>query len=49
LDGARSEELYELLADARKAWNVAVVVVTHSEWLAGKADRRLHLQDGAWA
>jgi lipoprotein-releasing system ATP-binding protein len=49
LDRARSEELYELLADARKAWNVAVVVVTHSEWLAGKADRRLHLQDGAWA
>jgi lipoprotein-releasing system ATP-binding protein len=49
LDRARSEELYELLADARKAWNVAVVVVTHSEWLAAKADRRLHLQDGAWA
>ncbi len=49
LDRARSEDLYERLADARKAWNVAVVVVTHSEWLAGKADRRLHLQDGAWA
>lgn len=49
LDRTRSEELYELLADARKAWNVAVVVVTHSEWLAEKADRRLHLQDGAWA
>ena len=49
LDRARSEELYELLSDARKAWNVAVVVVTHSEWLAAKADRRLHLQDGAWA
>jgi len=28
LDRARSEELYELLSDARKAWNVAVVVVT---------------------
>jgi lipoprotein-releasing system ATP-binding protein len=49
LDRARSEELYALLADARSAWNVAVVVVTHSDWLASKADRRLHLQDGKWA
>jgi lipoprotein-releasing system ATP-binding protein len=49
LDRARSEELYALLADARSAWNVSVVVVTHSDWLAARADRRLHLQDGAWA
>jgi lipoprotein-releasing system ATP-binding protein len=49
LDRARSEELYALLADARSAWNVAVVVVTHSDWLASKADRRLHLQDGKWS
>ncbi len=49
LDRARSEELYSLLAEARSTWNVSVVVVTHSDWLAARADRRLHLQDGAWA
>jgi len=48
LDRTRSEELYALLADARTTWNVSVVVVTHSDWLAARADRRLHLQDGAW-
>lgn len=49
LDRARSEELYSLLAEARSTWNVSVVVVTHSDWLAARTDRRLHLQDGAWA
>lgn len=48
LDRARSEELYELLSEARRAWNVAIIAVTHAESLASRADRRLHLQDGAW-
>jgi lipoprotein-releasing system ATP-binding protein len=48
LDRGRSEELYRLLDECRKVWNVAIVVATHSDWLAGKADRRLHLQDGQW-
>lgn len=48
LDRGRSEELYRLLDESRKIWNVAIVVATHSDWLAGKADRRLHLQDGQW-
>jgi lipoprotein-releasing system ATP-binding protein len=46
LDRARAEELYKLLNDARSEWNVAVVVVTHSDELASKADRILTLQDG---
>ena len=48
LDRERSEELYRLLDESRKVWNVAIVVATHSDWLASKADRRLHLQDGQW-
>lgn len=48
LDRGRSEELYRLLDESRKIWNVAIVVATHSDWLASKADRRLHLQDGQW-
>jgi len=48
LDRGRSEELYQLLDESRKVWNVAIVVATHSDWLASKADRRLHLQDGQW-
>lgn len=48
LDRGRSEELYRLLDESRKVWNVAIVVATHSDWLASKADRRLHLQDGQW-
>ena len=48
LDRGRSEELYRLLDECRQVWNVAIVVATHSDWLAGKADRRLHLQDGQW-
>ncbi len=48
LDRGRSEELYRLLDECRRVWNVAIVVATHSDWLASKADRRLHLQDGRW-
>jgi len=48
LDGARAEELYRLLDDARSAYGVAVVVVTHSEGLAARADRRLTLRNGQW-
>lgn len=48
LDRSRSEELYRLLDESRQVWNVAIVVATHSDWLASKADRRLHLQDGQW-
>ena len=48
LDRERSEELYHLLDEARTEWNVAVVVVTHADGLAARADRRLHLRDGRW-
>jgi lipoprotein-releasing system ATP-binding protein len=48
LDRERSEELYRLLDEARSEWDVAVVVVTHANSLAARADRRMHLRDGQW-
>ena len=48
LDRQRSSELFDILQDVRKHSDVAMVVVTHSEEWASKADRTLHLSDGAW-
>lgn len=46
LDGASARELAELLVMLNQEWNVTLVVVTHSEDLAGRMDRVLHLQEG---
>ncbi|MFM1884421.1 MAG: hypothetical protein RL168_605 [Bacteroidota bacterium] len=48
LDSQRAEELFELLQQARKEADLAIVVVTHSDIWARNADRTLHLSDGAW-
>jgi lipoprotein-releasing system ATP-binding protein len=46
LDRGRAEELQELLLAARDEEGLAVVVVTHDEASARRADRHLHLEDG---
>lgn len=49
LDHALSESLFDLLDQARNEEGVTVVVVTHSQTWAKRADRQLHLVDGEWA
>ncbi len=46
LDERSADALGELLAELRDAQGVALVVVTHSERLAQRADRVLELRDG---
>ena len=48
LDHALSESLFDLLDQARREEHVTVVVVTHSQAWAKRADRQLHLVDGQW-
>ena len=49
LDRNTATSIFELLADLRKEFNMAMLVVTHDEQLAKQADRVLHMQDGLWA
>ena len=49
LDHALSESLFDLLDQARNEEGVTVIVVTHSQTWAKRADRQLHLVDGEWA
>lgn len=49
LDRGRAAELTELLHQARDEEGLAVVVVTHDEAAAARADRWLHLTDGVLA
>ena len=48
LDSQRSSELFDILQEVRRHSNVAMIVVTHATEWAAKADRALHLSDGAW-
>ena len=49
LDRNTATSIFELLADLRKEFNMAMLVVTHDEQLAKQADRVLHMQEGLWA
>jgi lipoprotein-releasing system ATP-binding protein len=49
LDRSRAAELTELLHQARDEEGLAVVVVTHDEAVAARADRWLHLTEGVLA
>jgi len=46
LDRKKSMELHDLLFELREARDLAMVLVTHNQELAGRADRVLELQDG---
>jgi len=48
LDSQRSSELFDILHEVRRHSNVAMIVATHATEWAEKADRSLHLSDGAW-
>jgi lipoprotein-releasing system ATP-binding protein len=46
LDAWTSGGLHDLLFGLREQWNLSMVLVTHSQELASRADRTLHLEDG---
>ena len=46
LDSSNADQVMQLLFDAQRERGLAVVYVTHSEELAARAQRRLHLRDG---
>ena len=48
LDRNTAVSIFELLADLRQEFNMAMLIVTHDEQLAKSADRVLHMQDGLW-
>lgn len=48
LDRNTAVSIFELLADLRNEFNMAMLIVTHDEQLAQSADRVLHMQDGLW-
>jgi ABC-type lipoprotein export system ATPase subunit len=46
LDADNAAQLAELLAELNREQNVALVIVTHSQELAGKMDKIYHLREG---
>ena len=48
LDSKRSIDLFNLLDQVRSSKNIGIVVVTHDENWASRADRTLNLKDGKW-
>jgi putative ABC transport system ATP-binding protein len=46
LDSATGRRLLDTLAELRAAEGTTLVLVTHDPAVAGRADRRIHLQDG---
>ena len=46
LDRANSEAVFELLKDSTRTRGQAVVMVTHNDELAGRADRVVRMRDG---
>lgn len=48
LDRKTAVKIYELLAELRKEFNMAMLIVTHDEQLAQAADVIKHMQDGIW-
>jgi len=49
LDSATSESIYQLFQRLHQARNLTMVIVTHSETLAGRLDRVLRMEDGRLA
>lgn len=48
LDRHTAEAIFELLAELRAAHGMAMLIVTHDERLAARADRVVYMQDGQW-
>lgn len=48
LDRKTAVKIFELLTELRKEFNMAMLIVTHDEYLAQSADAVLHMQDGLW-
>jgi len=48
LDSKRSIDLFNLLDQVRSSKSIGIVVVTHDENWASRADRTLNLKDGKW-
>jgi putative ABC transport system ATP-binding protein len=46
LDSSNADQVMQLLFDAQRERGLAIVYATHSEELAARAQRRLHLRDG---
>jgi lipoprotein-releasing system ATP-binding protein len=46
LDSGTSDEIYRLLHQLHEARGLTMVIVTHSETLAGRLDRIVHMADG---
>ena len=46
LDTANSEKVFELLSKAAREEGPAILLVTHNQNLAARADRRLRMLDG---
>ncbi|MFA5515955.1 MAG: ABC transporter ATP-binding protein [Desulfuromonadales bacterium] len=46
LDSRTSEDIYRLLQDVHQKHALTMVVVTHSEMLASRLDRIVHMEDG---
>lgn len=46
LDSATAEKIYDLLIELQQRNNMALLIVTHDEQLAGRMDRILHMKDG---
>ena len=46
LDSGTTEEIYRLLDELHRTHGLTMVIVTHSEKLAGRLDRVVHMHDG---
>jgi len=46
LDSGTSEEIVQLLDDLHAEHNLTMVLVTHSQKIAGSMDRVFHMEDG---
>lgn len=49
LDRRTAQDILSLLSELRQQHQMALLVVTHDEHLAGMADRQWVMQDGRWA
>ncbi len=46
LDSGTSDEIYRLMSQLHLSHNLTMVIVTHSQTLAGRLDRIVHMEDG---
>jgi lipoprotein-releasing system ATP-binding protein len=46
LDSRTADEIFRLLNDLHQSRGLTMVIVTHSETLAGRMDRIVHMEDG---